>query len=116
MGFMCASFRRLSIGPWFTVILNYNTKNIVKFFWVNGPAGNLIIFLDVPRIGVLGYVQQELPRSDLKNASVQQPPFPCNDPLLFVIPSETEGSAVPRGPLLETRDDNGEVGASMRIR
>jgi len=27
---------------------------------------------------------------------IQQPPFPCNDPLLFVIPSEAEGSAVPR--------------------
>jgi hypothetical protein len=27
---------------------------------------------------------------------VQQPPFPYNDPLLFVIPSEAEGSAVPR--------------------
>jgi hypothetical protein len=32
----------------------------------------------------------------MKNASVQQPPFPCNYPLLFVIPSEAEGSAVPR--------------------
>jgi len=30
----------------------------------------------------------------LKDASVQQPPFPCNDPLLFVIPSEASGSAV----------------------
>ncbi len=25
-----------------------------------------------------------------------QPTFPCNSPLLFVIPSEAEGSAVPR--------------------
>ena len=25
-----------------------------------------------------------------QNASVQQPPFPCNDPLLFVIPSEAD--------------------------
>jgi hypothetical protein len=29
----------------------------------------------------------DLSKLDLKNASVQQPPFPCNDPLLFVIPS-----------------------------
>ncbi len=56
----------------------------------------------------------KLSKSDLKNASVQQPPFPCNDPHLFVIPSEAEGSAVPR-TLLETLKDNGEVGVSMRI-
>ena len=43
---------------------------------------------------------EELSKFDLKNASVsscpfiQQPPFPCNDPPLFVIPSEAEGSAV----------------------
>jgi hypothetical protein len=33
-------------------------------------------------------------KSNLDNSSVQQPPFPCNDPLLFVIPSEASGSAV----------------------
>ena len=32
----------------------------------------------------------------LKDASVWQPPLPCNDPPLFVIPRATEGSAVPR--------------------
>src|SRR5450631_3750569 len=41
-------------------------------------------------------MDSDLSKLDLKNASVQQPPFPCNDPLLFVIPSEAEGSAGPR--------------------
>src|ERR1700692_4390596 len=38
----------------------------------------------------------DLSKSDLKNASVQQPPFMNRRPFLFVIPSEAEGSAVPR--------------------
>ncbi len=33
---------------------------------------------------------KDLCKLGLKDASVQQPPFPCNDPLLFVIPSEAE--------------------------
>jgi hypothetical protein len=36
----------------------------------------------------------DLSKLGLKDASVQQPPFPCNDPLLFVIPSEASGPAV----------------------
>ncbi len=33
----------------------------------------------------------ELSKLALKDASVQQPPFPCCDPLLFVIPSSRLG-------------------------
>src|ERR1700730_6070040 len=43
---------------------------------------------------VLGQSSMLLPKLGLKDASVQQAPFPCNDPLLFVIPSAAEGPAV----------------------
>jgi hypothetical protein len=40
----------------------------------------------------------DLSKSGLKDASVQQPSFPCNDPLLFVIPSEPGFPASPLSP------------------
>src|SRR5450631_4147471 len=49
---------------------------------------------DRPELVDRGRLNLRLSKLGLKDASVQQPPFPCNDPLLFVIPSEASGSAV----------------------
>jgi len=55
-----------------------------------------ILFLVGQRAGSVGTT--DLSKLGLKDASVQQPPFPCNDPLLFVIPSVPGFPASPLSP------------------